>query len=287
MKIVQANIGNWYVQCLPEDGARISVLRYEGQDLLTANPSSFKAPDKFHGEYEVRPVYGYDDCFPTVESCLSPDKSIEYRDHGELCWLGWKVQIEGNNLICSTDCLNPNVTFKRILEFAGNKLRWSFEVVNNLNKKITFLHVMHPLLPLDQIQSVELPEFSKCVDDTNSIDLSLDNVQQIRDHLFAIQKGSYEMLFMREIYAGSVVLGFKKNLFLQISFDSKLFPTIGIWWNNAGYPEEEGLKRNECAFEPIPGTCSNLSVSFKDGTYLSVERGKVFSWEIEWEIEKR
>src|SRR5664279_3911135 len=80
MKIVQANIGNWYVQCLPEDGARISVLRYEGQDLLTAIPSSFKAPDKFHGEYEIRPVYGYDDCFPTVESCLSLDKSIEYRD---------------------------------------------------------------------------------------------------------------------------------------------------------------------------------------------------------------
>jgi hypothetical protein len=146
---------------------------------------------------------------------------------------------------------------------------------------------MHPLLPLDQIQSIELPEFSKCVDDTNSIDLSLHNAQQIGDHLFAIQKGSYEMLFMREIYAGSVVLGYKKNLFLKISFDSKLFPTIGIWWNNAGYPEEESLKRNECAFEPIPGTCSNFSVSFKDGTYLSVERGKAFCWEIEWEIEKR
>lgn len=284
MKIIEANIGNWYVQCLPEDGARISVLRYEGQDLLTANPPSFKAPHKFYGEYEIRPVYGYDDCFPTVESCLSLDKSIEYRDHGELCWLGWQVHIEGNNLICSTDCLNPKVTFKRILEFAGNKLRWSFEVVNTSNEKVSFLHVMHPLLPLDQIQSIELPEFSKCVDNINSVELILNNAQQIGDHLFAIQTGSYEMLFLREIDAGTLILGYKKNLYLEMSFDSKLFPTIGIWWNNGGYPEEEGLKRIECAFEPVPGTCSNLSKSFNDGTYLTAEPGNVLRWEINWKL---
>jgi hypothetical protein len=284
MKIVEANFGNWYIQCLSDDGARISILRYEGQDLLTANPPSFKAPDKFYGEYEIRPVYGYDDCFPTVESCLSLDKSIEYRDHGELCWLGWQVHIEGNNLICSTDCLNPKVTFKRILEFAGNKLRWSFEVVNTSNEKVSFLHVMHPLLPLDQIQSIELPEFSKCVDNINSVELILNNAQQIGDHLFAIQTGSYEMLFLREIDAGTLILGYKKNLYLEMSFDSKLFPTIGIWWNNGGYPEEEGLKRIECAFEPVPGTCSNLSKSFNDGTYLTAEPGNVLRWEINWKL---
>jgi hypothetical protein len=72
-----------------------------------------------------------------------------------------------------------------------------------------------------------------------------------------------------------------------MSFDNKIFPTVGIWWNNGGYPREEGLKRIECAFEPIPGTCSNLSKSIKDGYYLSVEAGKSFCWEIGWTIEKR
>jgi hypothetical protein len=287
MKTIEATIGNWYIQCIPEDGARISVLRYEGQDLLTANPPSFKAPDKFYGEYELRPVYGYDDCFPTVESCFSLDKSIEYRDHGELCWLGWQVKADSNSLMCYTDCLNPRVTFKRILEFKGNKLTWRFEVDNLSTKKLAFLHVMHPLMPLEKIQSIVLPEFGNIVTRINSVEPDMKNPHELANYLLTLQPDHYEMFLLKEIIAGSVILGFQNGLNLQMSFDSKLFPTIGIWWNYAGYPEEEGLKRIECAFEPIPGTCSNLSESFKDGTYLSVERDKVLCWEIEWKIEKR
>ncbi len=287
MNTLEANIGKWFIQCLPDDGARISVLRYEGQDLLTTNPPSFKAPEKFYGEYEVRPVYGYDDCFPTVGSCLSLDGSIEYRDHGELCWLGWQVHIEDNKLVCSTNCLHPKVSFKRILEFAGDRLIWSFEVANSSMEELAFLHVMHPLMPLDQIQSIELPAFSKCVDDINSVNLCLDSPQQLGDHLLAIPSGRYEMLFLEEIDSDTVVLHFQKGFSLQMSFDIKLFPTLGIWWNNTGYPEEEGLRRNECAFEPVPGSCSTLSKSFKDGSYLSVEADKSLSWQIEWDIKKR
>jgi len=45
MKTLDAVIGKWFIQCIPEDGARISVLQYEGIDLLTGSPSSFKPPE--------------------------------------------------------------------------------------------------------------------------------------------------------------------------------------------------------------------------------------------------
>jgi hypothetical protein len=286
MKIVEANFGNWYIQCLSDDGARISILRYEGQDLLTANPPSFKAPDQFYGEYETRPVYGYDDCFPTVDPCAFPDKSIEYKDHGELCWLDWQVQVESNKLICSVDCLNPRVTFKRILEFIGNRLIWQFEVENTSDMKIDFLHVMHALLPLSQIRSIELPGFAKILDDINLVVPFLKDPDQVASHLLEIQSGGYEMLLLKDIDAGSVKLGLQNNLNLQMTFDNKLFPTLGIWWNNRGYPEEAGLRRAECAFEPIPGTCSNLFHSFNDEIYLRTEPGELLNWEISWEIQK-
>jgi hypothetical protein len=286
MKIVEANFGNWYIQCLSDDGARISILRYEGQDLLTANPPSFKAPDQFYGEYETRPVYGYDDCFPTVDPCAFPDKSIEYKDHGELCWLDWQVQVESNKLICSVDCLNPRVTFKRILEFIGNRLIWQFEVENTSDMKVDFLHVMHALLPLSQIRSIELPGFAKILDDINLVVPSLKDADQVASHLLEIQSGGYEMLLLKDIDAGSVKLGLQNNLNLQMTFDNKLFPTLGIWWNNRGYPEEAGLRRAECAFEPIPGTCSNLFHSFNDEIYLRTEPGELLNWEISWEIQK-
>ncbi|MCK9410654.1 MAG: hypothetical protein M0Q53_00040 [Prolixibacteraceae bacterium] len=287
MEIIEVHIGNWFVRCIPEDGARISVLRYEGQDLLTANPPSFSTPEKFYGEYETRPVYGYDDCFPTVDPCVFSDNPIGYRDHGELCWLEWQVQVKGNSLICSIDCPHPGASFKRILEFSGNKLTWKFELINTSGSKLAFLHVMHALFPLDQIKSVQIPAFSGCVDDIHTLDLNMKYPQQVANHLLEIQSGSYEMLLLKEIGAGLVALGFQDDFNLQISFDNELFPTLGIWWNNAGYPDEEGLRRSECAFEPIPGTCSNLSHSFDNGVCLMLEAGQSMNWEINWEIQKR
>lgn len=286
MKTIEANIGNWYIQCIPHDGARISVLRYEGQDLLTANPPSLKSPEKFYGEFETRPVFGYDDCFPSVDSCIYPDEQFEVRDHGELCWLEWQVKTEGESLICSTECLNPRVTFKRILEFAGNNLTWRFEVENLSAKKLPFLHVMHALLPLREIQTIKLPGFGQIVDEINMNELDLGNAHELANHLLAVQPDRYEMLLLREVASGMVNLGFQNELGLQISFDSKLFPTLGIWWNNAGYPVEEGIKRIECAFEPIPGTCSNLFHSFNDGVYLKTDPNESLNWEISWEIQK-
>ena len=285
MEIIKANFANWHIQCIPEDGARISVLRYEDQDLLTANPSSFRPPDKFYGEYETRPVYGYDDCFPSVDPCTYPDEQYECRDHGDLCWQKWQVKEEKNRLICFTDCLNQRGTFKRILEFTGNKLTWRFEVANTSVKSLVFLHVMHPLMPLDQIQSIELPEFGKILDDINLVESELKNAFEVANHLLAIQPGRYEMLLLNEIIEGSVKLGFQKGLTLNIRFDRKLFPTLGVWWNNTGYPDEEGLRRTECAFEPIPGTCSDLSKSFSNGISLITEPEKTFGWEIKWEME--
>ena len=284
-EIVEADFGNWQVKCIPEDGARISVLKYAGYDLLTSEQPSFKPPDKFHGEYETRPVYGYDDCFPSVDPCIYPDEQYECRDHGEICWQKWQVETKGDSLECFTDCLKPEANFKRILEFERDKLIWRFEVINSSNKKLPFLHVMHALLPLDNIQSLKLPGFRTLKDEAKSVDMGFKKAHELADDLLAVPSGSHKMLLLKNIDAGSVKLGFKNDMTLLISFDINLYRTIGIWWNNAGYPEEAGLQRTECAFEPIPGTCSDLSKSFRDGVSLMAEPGKTLTWEINWTIE--
>ncbi len=284
MEIIKANIGNWHIHCLPEDGARISVLQFAGHDLLTTAPSSFKSPEKFYGEYETRPVYGYDDCFPTVDLCTYPTDKFKCKDHGELCWQKWQVSFEGNRLSCNTTCLRPKVTFKRTLEFDGNKLKWKFEVVNLSGKTIPFLHVMHALMPLKEIQFMEFPGFSNVVYEGRSVEPDLKNPRELADHLLDILPGAYEMLLLKNVTGDFVKLGFRNGINLQMYYPVELFPTIGIWWNYSGYPDEEGLRRCECAFEPIPGTGSNLSDSFKEGVYLKTEPGKTLKWEINWEV---
>jgi hypothetical protein len=283
MNSLKADFDNWHIEYIPDDGARITVLRYAGYDLLTQKPDGFRAPDRFFGEYETRPVFGYDDCFPTVDPCSWPGRKSDYRDHGELCWQGWETEVSDKSLIFTTDCLQPAVNFMRKLTFEGNRLTWRFEVSALSEDRSVFLHVMHALLPPDKISYLEIPECWNIFDEISSEKTGWKSSKELGEHLLSVQPGSFAMLLLREIDIGTVKLGFRNDLKLEIGFDNKLFPTLGIWWNNGGYPQS-GQLRTECAFEPIPGTCSDLSKSFKDGVYLSLEPGNTMCWEVTWTI---
>lgn len=282
--MVEADFGNWHIECLPEDGARISVLKYEGKDLLSPALSLFRKPEENYGDYELRPVYGYDDCFPTVDKCIYPGENFECSDHGELYRQKWEVKTGKFGLTCSSTCPKPEASFTRILEFSGNNLTWYFEVKNRSGKPLPFLHVMHTLMPLKTIKSIEVPDFRKVFDENKSSYLKFKNPKEVNDHLLNLKEGEYEMLILNEVKSGNINLGFKNGITLGIKYDAEIFPSLGIWWNNGAYPCEEGLRRTECAFEPIPGTCSNLEKSFQDGVYLKVDPFRTYNWKISWSI---
>ena len=91
MDILKAEFEKWQILYAPDDGARILELNYAGHKLLTPEPAVFRPPDRSYGEFETRPVYGYDDCFPTVDPCTYPGNDFECRDHGQLCWQKWDI----------------------------------------------------------------------------------------------------------------------------------------------------------------------------------------------------
>ncbi len=285
--MAEGDFGQWHIECLPEDGGRISVLRYDGYDLLTSTPDLFIMPKQEYGKFETRPVYGYDDCFPTVDQCVSPDQRITYSDHGELCYLAWTVVKSVNGLDCSAVCPVPQVTFNRNLSFRGNFLKWTFKVVNLTNSTLPFLHVMHPLMPLNEITDIEVASFKDVVNEYNPSGLSFYTPSDLKRQLLSVKKGDYLMVILKNTLKGRVKLGFRKGYNLIIEYDELMFPSLGIWWNNAGYPCGEGLERTECAFEPIPGTCSNLERSFREGVSLYAAPYGTVSWEITWRTERK
>lgn len=283
-KVIRADYGSWEVECLPEDGARISSLKYKGYELLTKAPSSFTPPRENYGEYETRPVYGYDDCFPSCDECNYPILNFKCRDHGQLCWEKWEVNNTTNALICLVETKEPLVKFTRLLKFTNDAVIWNFEVFNKTSKSLPFLHIMHPLMRLNQVQSIELPEFELIYDENNNINLPLTSPLSVNIYLRLIRLGDFRMLLMKRIKEGRARITFKNSVTLEINFDPELFPTFGIWWNNSAYPNEEGIRRNECAFEPIPGTSSHLEKSYSDGSYLNVLPGQTFSWSVNWSM---
>jgi len=188
MKILKADFGQWHILYSPDDGARIASLSYSGKDLLTSEPAIFIQPGSFSGEYETRPVYGYDDCFPTVDPCIYPGGERLCRDHGELCWQPWHTEINGSVWSVPLIAFIRLLTLRELLTFEGERLAWRFEVSSVSSERSVFLHVMHALLPLNDIAGLEILKCRTIYDEITSEETGLKSSAEL---------GEYLLLFIR------------------------------------------------------------------------------------------
>jgi len=278
--------GLWSVEYTPEDGARLDRLAFDGYDLLTTKPSSFRPPATDYGEYENRPVYGYDDCFPSVETCVYPDGDWPIPDHGELCWLAWEVSEKSDGLAFTVGSKGLPVRFKRELSFSDTGITWTFEVSNESGHTLPFQHVMHPLMPLNEVVGVEMPPFESVYDDIGRQPLDLKDPAALEKFLLSRPPGTANMLFLRDVQSGKMAWRYRNGLRLEATFPQKEFPAVGIWWNNSAYPDEDGRRRNECAFEPVPGNNSRLSDAYGEGRCLSLGPKQHYAWQIQWQLQR-
>ncbi len=276
--------GPWRIGYNLRDGGRITCLTYGRFGLLTPAPVRFTPPRKAHGRFEDRPVYGYDDCFPSVVACYFPGTRISIPDHGELCWLPWEVAESEQGLSFTVKSKLLPFVFKRTMKFSDSVLVWDFEVVNEGKEVMPFQHSMHPLLPADDIRRIVLPQFKSVFDWNSNSHTKMTTPEEVSDRLLNGADGSVDMLFVRAIEKGEMAWTYSNGLSVRVIFPVEYFPTIGIWWDGGGYPDEEGLRRSECAFEPTAGSTSLLSRAHADGESLSVPAGGSFSWQVVWEM---
>lgn len=276
--------GDWRVGYNLKDGGRLTSLAYKGQGLLTPAPHPFHPPAKAHGLFEDRPVYGYDDCFPSVVACYYPGKRVSIPDHGELCWLPWEVSEGKDSLAFVARSKLLPLVFKREMTFYDSKLVWDFEVTNKGSEDLPFQHSMHPLLPVDEIEGIQLPGFKSVFDWNANRELESMTPAELCERLLTSRSGAVEMLFVRRIENGEIGWTYSNGLSVRMLFPHEYFPTIGIWWDRGGYPDEVGISRNECAFEPTAGSTSLLSQASADGECLTVHAGSTFRWQIVWEM---
>jgi hypothetical protein len=141
-------------------------------------------------------------------------------------------------------------------------------------------------MPLNEVVDVHLPVFESVYNATTHTMMELKNPDEVRKFLLRQPVGITNMLFVQRVKAGKLSLNFRKGIQLEMIFPEKKFPTVGIWWNNSAYPAEEGCRRNECAFEPIPGLNSSLSDAFKQKLHLSVVPKEKYTWQIQWKINR-
>lgn len=277
--------GRWTVECLPADGARLSLLSYGRQPLLTAPPQHFRPPSRDFGRYETRPVYGYDDCFPSVDPCRYPrEGGFPIADHGELCWLPWNVTATDHQLHCQVQSRQLPIRFQRTMTFTAASLRWQFSVVNDTDIPLPFLHVMHPLMPPAALVDLNLPDFATAWDDVANSPIPQANPRNLAAGLLSLRSGQYRMLLLREIQPGRFSLHFRSGYTLNVVFPAEIFSTLAIWWSNGGYPNEHGVRRYEFAFEPLAGPATSLEHSAEQGRCQMALPRQTTTWSIDWQI---
>jgi len=276
--------GPWTVAYTPEDGGRLTRLAYRGYDLLTAAPVDFRPPAADYGIYETRPVYGYDDCFPSVRPSPYPGSEKQVPDHGELWQLEWEVLASENQLQFQVKSELIPVRFTRRMHFSDHTLRWQFQVENLNENPLPFLHVIHPMMRLEEIQDIGFPAFNRVYDEIQEQDLPLDSPDAVTKFLLNRDRGTANMIYLKDIHGQAIQWGYHNGLRIRMQYDDALFRSVGIWWNRAGYPDEDGLRRTECAFEPIPGNSDHLQTSAADKSCFMIAPQEEMTWEVTWEL---
>lgn len=282
MSFIRIERGRWRIECIPDDGARISRLQYDGFDLLTRAPDSFRPPSRNYGAYETRPVYGYDDCLPSVSACRFPGLDWEVPDHGEVCWLPWSVMEKPDGLLCKVESQRLPIIFIRRLAFADHAVEWHFRLENKGHAPLTVQHVMHPLMPVRSVASLRLPVFAGAWDELGDQSLPLHSPEAVAAALTDTPAGITRMWFLQKIEKGCVEARFHNGMTWRQEWPAPLFPTLAIWWNHGAYPDETGLRRHECALEPVPGALSDLALAGG----LTVPAKDRLNWTVKWMIRK-
>ncbi len=283
MLTVHYRDADWSCDCIPEDGARLSRLAYRDIDLLTGPPSTFRPPVSC-GLYETRPVYGYDDCFPSVTAGHHPTRDIPVPDHGS-CWRIFAPTVLLPDGLESTFHLPLyDARLWRKISFTPAGIRWQFRIDNLGHEVLPCQHVMHPLMPPQRIRGLRLPRFGACFDLIAQKPLDLREPAAVERHLLETPRGVARLLMLRQLSEHTFTVQFREGLSVAVDVPPHLFQTLGIWWDRAGYPTEPDLQREECAFEPIPGPRSALEDAYASGQAFMVPAGGHLEWEIGWRI---
>ncbi|MHC4718548.1 MAG: hypothetical protein ACYS5V_16380, partial [Planctomycetota bacterium] len=208
-------------------------------------------------------------CFPTVDACAYPaGDGFDVPDHGELCWLPWQVRAEADRLDCR----------------ARSALRWAFQIANHADRSVPCLHVMHALMPPQEIVHLRLPARDAIHDESREGIPPWAGGDDPAAYLLTARPRTAHMLLLRRCGAGRAEVGLGGGPTIEIVWPLELFPTLGIWWNNGGHPDEDACRRHECALEPMPGSTSSLASSHADGMHLTVPPRDSLSWSITWTV---
>ena len=129
------------------------------------------------------------------------------------------------------------------MHFSDNQLIWKFHVENHGSSTLCFQHVMHSLMPLGDIIDINLPGFSKIYDEMNDTTRCNISSDALKRELLTQNEGTASMFLLQGLKENRFDFSLKSGLKITVEFPLHHFSSLGIWWNNSGYPDEKHCRR--------------------------------------------
>jgi hypothetical protein len=248
----------------PAFGARVTSLtdKVTGREWLVQGAT---VPGDTYGGEQAR---GWDECFPTVLSCLHAE-----RDHGEL-W-GRPTQLEGDS---SVWC-GPGWRFTRRLIAEGASLRAEYVLENTGDETLDWMWSQHCLIAPEPGERLILSGFTAFSAGGGAIEWPHD-----ADRDLSVCGGPSEG-FAAKIYAkalpGPVTAAVEgSDGGISFSWDGAELPAMGLWLDWGGWPLPPDAPVYQLAIEPTTAAADDLDAAVEAGAAWRLPPGISASWSV-------
>jgi galactose mutarotase-like enzyme len=291
------------VEVLPAEGGRISSIMslHSGMEFLTQTRRSSQYPRAgLATRFQDGPCAGIEECLPTVGPSSPDTEGGPAPDHGDFWQLPWELD-SSSPTTASLHAVgfSRTLNFSKNLSLEHNTLRIAYRVENSGLTSQSFLYACHPLFAVsagdrvilaDEIRELTL-EYSKGdrLGHRGSV-LSWPTTElgaQL-DVTLGPQAGTAEMFYSKRINKGFCGIYRESSAqVLEISFDSKRLPYLGVWLCYGGWPSDGGEPgQYAVALEPTTSPCNTLADAQRTHTSISLTPGQTYDWEIAFRVRK-
>lgn len=245
---------------LPELGGKIVSLRRRGGENVLLDPPDFPHRAAPYGApFEDYDTSGFDECFPTVAACPSPDDpSLHWPDHGELWSVPWESEFDGDSLVQTVHGTQWPYRFRRTLRIEEDTLRLDYSVISLLSERpMTALWSAHPLLKARPGGRIVLPPEVTSLRIEGSSHLRGDRVPWPSDGRVLENAHRFSKLFSDRLTEGWAAYEDEVQAVI-FRFDPQKTPFLGLWLCEGGWPTSRPSKHFTIALEPCSGPRDSL-----------------------------
>jgi hypothetical protein len=284
---------------VPDLGAKIASLTWQGRELLAKNAYKPLRPARFAAPYAEFDASGFDECLPTIGPCLYPEVpwlGVEAPDHGEVWSIPWAWDATPEALHLS--CRSPRFRYdfhKTLSVPAPGCLRLRYALHNRGDHPFKFLWSAHPLLALRPGLRICLPRGVRVLVDWSRDERlgrlldehpwphTTEKSGQAADLSLILPEtaGLVDKLYTTRLPEGWCALHDEATgEYAAFLFSPKVIPYVGLSINLGGWPVESPSYYN-LGLEPCLGYPDRLDLAIERGAYALAGPGERLAWEMD------